>query len=146
MVTFRLATRPRLPRSAYPNWGIYMAPSSLCCAAWLVALKERRPDATCVSLAPGDAAATAALATLACLTAAPVFLRYKTFFVREPVMPSWASFTFPTVIFANALGRLALLCPHGRHLLYPLASARVGKGCESLTFEGTPYLLSLIHI
>lgn len=121
LVTYRLRTRERLPRAAYPTFAIYMAPSSLCCSAWLTHLRARRPGATFSDLGVVPAALTVVLAALACATAAPVFSRYKRFFVDEPVLPSWASFTFPTVIFANAVGRLNLLCPSARCLLAPLA-------------------------
>lgn len=124
LVTWRLAVLERIPRAAYPNYAIYMAPSSLCCAAWLTTLRaDRGVGVVYGNLPPAAKALTAALAALACATAVPVFLRYKQFFVKGPVLPGWASFTFPTVIFANAMGRLCLLCPTARVVLAPLAWA-----------------------
>lgn len=84
-------------------------------------LREAKPSASFSEFPTSEAALTAVLAALACVTAVPVFLRYKTFFLKEPVGPSWASIPFPAVVFADAMGRLALLCPSGRVVLTPLA-------------------------
>lgn len=93
-ITYRLWAQESMSDKFLPTTTIAMAPPAMLTAAWL-ALNE------------GPPAIFAHVLLAICLAvAATVLVQYRRL-VSLPVSPAWASYTFPYVIVAVALGRYA---------------------------------------
>ena len=99
LVTYRLVFHESQPAAVAPTLGIYMAPCSLCCAGWLAWVSHETAEDYKV--------VTHLLAALSVLTAIYVFSNVRYLLLELPQSPGWASYTFPTSIFATAMGEYA---------------------------------------
>ena len=117
LVSYRLLFKGPMTPDVLPTVGIYMAPASLCTAGWAAA-RPILPERIFWPVAW-------VLLALTCFTAGVIFTQYyPRMFFSVPPRPNWASYTFPTVIFAVALVRMSVAVQHGAaaddaHLVTP---------------------------
>lgn len=101
-ILYRLLLHDSLPGPLFPTMFILMGPVSMCATAWFAVCRGSCDDVFGHLLLAATLASW--LSVLRC---------YRRLVFGTPPAPVWASYTFPSVVFANALARYAGVLPAG---------------------------------